>query len=123
MCGDKSAPLDYFDATFTVMSHCSAWKVADTTRALIPDATDSRGSAPFHLDHCMPRRGSEGGWPTWVPDWQDIGKYGMEPWPVNDFDAAPGMLPTPSSQCGDLAVLCRLGCYFDKITGVMPPPR
>ncbi|KAK7409673.1 hypothetical protein QQX98_008116 [Neonectria punicea] len=94
------------------------------TRALI---NDGRG---FRLDWCTPREENPDGSPSWVPDWREIGKYGVELYPISyggPFNAAVGM-PAPPQQIrfsndDKIDLLRRAGCRVDVVIEVMRPPR
>ncbi|KAH8783438.1 heterokaryon incompatibility protein-domain-containing protein [Diaporthe sp. PMI_573] len=114
----KGLRVDYsksFVQVFTVL-----------TRTLISDGDKDRSS--FHLDWCNPGE-TTGSLPTWVPDWREVGMYGVRVYPINHrqtFNATDGMLqPTPalSSECDCSKILRRVGCRVDEITEVMQPPE
>ncbi|KAI1373742.1 heterokaryon incompatibility protein-domain-containing protein [Hypoxylon crocopeplum] len=99
---------------------------ASATKALIRDG--DLHEDPFHLDRCVPRGDSErpDGLPSWVPDWEKIGRNGVLIYCNNYlqvFDAAAGMPPPRDEDNTSLLVLRRPGCYVDVITEVMPPPE
>lgn len=82
----------------------------------------------FKLGWCTPRK-EIGPLPSWVPDWQMVGKYGFRVYPIDysaSFDAASGIQalePAASSNCLDPLVLRRSGCQVDVIMDVLPPPE
>ncbi|KAI5466983.1 heterokaryon incompatibility protein-domain-containing protein [Mariannaea sp. PMI_226] len=97
------------------------------TRALIYDGHTHHGS--YHLGSCVPRRDNPCHLPSWVPDWREIGKYGVEVFPINYrcfFNAISGMqMPPPIINCesDNKEGLFRCsGCRVDIITEVMQPP-
>jgi hypothetical protein len=98
------------------------------TRALIREG-DKQHRPSFHLHRCVPRTRNTNHLPSWVPDWREIGKYGVKVYPVNHlevFNATAGMLPpSPVTTSRDdySAVLCRPGCRVDTIIEVMQPPE
>lgn len=102
---------------------------ARATKALLKNNSDQRRSEPFCLDACVP--GEETGpLPTWVPDWQQIGKYGLGTYPINHyrvFDATPDTdaLDTGTDSVSDnnILILPYTGCRVDVISEVMPPPE
>ncbi|KAF4467668.1 Heterokaryon incompatibility [Fusarium albosuccineum] len=95
------------------------------TRALISSGDEHHNF--FRLDCCMPRE-INGHLPTWVPDWREIGMYGVQVYPINHrrtFNAADGLsaqIPALSVE-KDKNVLHRFGCRVDVITQVMDPPE
>ncbi|WYZ35432.1 hypothetical protein EsH8_X_000079 [Colletotrichum jinshuiense] len=95
------------------------------TRFLLRSASED---AYFRLD-CVNPGDPNGPLPTWVPDWRDIGKYGVKPYPIKynshykayggksgQIEAIPGVLEN------NLGCLHRRGCLVDEIVEVMPPP-
>ncbi|KAF7535053.1 hypothetical protein G7054_g5743 [Neopestalotiopsis clavispora] len=98
---------------------------AALTRALLI-AADEKLEVFHFFAHCEPRN-YDSDLPTWVPDWQWIGRYGLPALKFNDFErfnAAVGM-PAPtraeSDERGRPMVLRRPGCVVDLITDVMKP--
>ncbi|KAK8075525.1 hypothetical protein PG997_010188 [Apiospora hydei] len=98
------------------------------TRALIRDG-DLHQNWQFHLDQCVRMKKSErlNNLPSWVPDWEGIGKRGISVYHIgysDDFAATAGKIPTWTVD-DDMTshILRRPGCYVDVITEVMPPPR
>ncbi|KAL7897449.1 heterokaryon incompatibility domain-containing protein [Trichoderma sp. SZMC 28014] len=100
------------------------------TRALISIGDEVQNS--YHLDHCIPRQGNTGdALPSWVPDWQNIGKVGTRGRPMNylrvspiDFDATLGIHnPTLPHNTNDdsLGTIHRAGCRVDIITDILQP--
>ncbi|KAJ0287876.1 hypothetical protein CBS470a_005141 [Colletotrichum nupharicola] len=81
---------------------------------------------PFNLDIVRPGD-PEGELPTWVPDFRDIGRYGVRPHPINQggmfFSAAQGEYQSDR----DISVgvrestLHRRGCVVDEVTEVFQP--
>ncbi|KAK1447101.1 hypothetical protein CMEL01_08940 [Colletotrichum melonis] len=87
------------------------------------------GSSRFRLDSTVPGD-RNGTLPTWVPDWQVIGQYGVSTWPISyshEFEAAAQRKQRrKASDClviqdGRTSIL-QEGCYVDKVTEVMAPP-
>ncbi|KAL9622166.1 MAG: hypothetical protein Q9160_003509 [Pyrenula sp. 1 TL-2023] len=108
----------------TDYSKTDAEVFAMVTKALLCNKNSKRPFEPFCLDSCVPRQ-EIGLLPTWVPDWQEIGKYGLGTYPINhygEFDATP---ETDKSDNGtdsisdNLLVLPRAGCRVDVISDVM----
>ncbi|KAF5005238.1 hypothetical protein FDECE_8296 [Fusarium decemcellulare] len=95
------------------------------TRTLISSGDEDRFS--FHLDFCNPGDPT-GELPTWVPDWQEIGNWGVRTYRINHFPQykatgrSLGQVSTLSVE-GDAHVLYRFGCRVDVITEVMHPPE
>ncbi|KAI3543786.1 hypothetical protein CSPX01_06109 [Colletotrichum filicis] len=92
---------------------------------------DSPGGGPsrFRLDSTVPGD-RNGTLPTWVPDWQVIGRYGRFALPISyihEFEAAAQRQQRQkASDClvirdGRTSIL-QEGCYVDKVTEVMAPP-
>ncbi|KAK3321917.1 heterokaryon incompatibility protein-domain-containing protein [Apodospora peruviana] len=81
----------------------------------------------FNLNCSFPKKDLSGNFPTWVPDWVAIGKYGIEPFPLGlaRFDAAAaGTLLQPDNldeNPEDVLLLRCSGCRVDVITEVMTP--
>lgn len=95
------------------------------TRVLLISADEKLES--FHLDCCEPKN-YHTNLPTWVPDWERLGKHGYMITIFNyegRFNATPGM-PAPTRAQNDHGgrpmVLRRPGCTVDLITDVMEPP-
>ncbi|KAK2015139.1 HET-domain-containing protein [Colletotrichum eremochloae] len=96
------------------------------TRSLIENSSES---AYFRLD-CVNPGDPNGQLPTWVPDWRDIGKYGVETYPIH-FDCLYRASGGKSEQIkaphgavqGNSHCLRRSGCLVDEIIEVMPPPK
>ena len=96
------------------------------TRALIYDGDEN--PLAYQLDHCVPRqiRDSPDSLPSWVPDWEEIGRRGVAVYPINHlraFNAAAG-IPTPPrlrncSEDDACGLLRCSGCYVDIVTDVM----
>ncbi|KAF4778590.1 hypothetical protein HER10_EVM0007452 [Colletotrichum scovillei] len=93
---------------------------------------DSPGGGPsrFRLDSTVPGD-RNGTLPTWVPDWQAIGQYGVFTWPINyshEFKAAAQRKQRrKASDClviqdGRTSIL-QEGCYVDEVTQVMAAPK
>ncbi|VUC25526.1 unnamed protein product [Clonostachys rosea] len=102
---------------------------AEITRALFDEHSSDHGPKPgeFGLDYCLPGE-VDGSLPTWVPDWREIGVYGVRTWQINhyrNFNAAGNILQpaTPSSNGEGLGMLRKAGCRVDVITEVMEPPE
>lgn len=98
------------------------------TRALLRDG-ELRPCQVFHLDQCVPtdNSGRSKDLPSWVPDWEGIGKRGIPVYHVGYTKAfaASGEIectPTPRDTTTS-HILRRHGCYVDVITEVMPPPQ
>ncbi|KAI5456036.1 heterokaryon incompatibility protein-domain-containing protein [Mariannaea sp. PMI_226] len=95
------------------------------TRAVLYDKYESR---VFTLD-CCPPRNAAGPLPSWVPAWEDIGKYGTRFYRVNQsemFYAAGRTKPTATlsvHERADPLLLRRQGCRADVITHVMKVPE
>ncbi|CAG9952969.1 unnamed protein product [Clonostachys rosea f. rosea IK726] len=103
---------------------------AEITRLLLDESSSLERPDPhaFYLDSCLPGE-IDGPLPTWVPDWREVGKYGVRTWEISycrDFKAA-GNIPQPASTpnigVGSLGILCKTGCRVDVITDVMEPPE
>ncbi|KAK8122722.1 Heterokaryon incompatibility protein [Apiospora sp. TS-2023a] len=99
-----------------------------STRALLRDG-ELHPSQVFHLDQCVPKGHSERTrrLPSWVPDWEVIGKKGLPVYCINHsmaFAAASDITPSPTT-CDNINphILRRRGCYVDVITEVMTPPQ
>jgi hypothetical protein len=95
------------------------------TRAMI--SSEDEDHASFELDFCNPGE-STGYLPTWVPDWCEIGKWGVRTYRINHYGIhkSTGRLSGRGrslSVNGDANVLHRLGCRVDRITNVMHPPE
>ncbi|KAK8016654.1 hypothetical protein PG993_014843 [Apiospora rasikravindrae] len=98
------------------------------TRALIRDG-DLHQHWQFHLDQCVPMKKSErlDNLPSWVPDWEGIGKRGISVYHIgysDEFAATADKMPILTVD-DDITshILRRPGCYVDVITEVMSPPR
>ncbi|CAH0058060.1 unnamed protein product [Clonostachys solani] len=102
----------------------------EITRALLDESSSLERPEPhaFYLDSCLPGE-IDGPLPTWVPDWGEIGKYGVRTWEINYFRYfnAAGNIPQPASTLsngvGSLGIICKAGCRVDVITKVMEPPE
>ncbi|EXF81291.1 hypothetical protein CFIO01_07811 [Colletotrichum fioriniae PJ7] len=88
------------------------------------------GHSRFRLDSTVPGN-RNGTLPTWVPDWQVIGQYGVFTWPISyshGFEAAAQRKQRrKASDClvkqdGRTSIL-QEGCYVDKVTQVMAAPK
>ena len=100
------------------------------TRSLIYDGDENRPA--YHLDQCVPKQrwDSPDSLPSWVPDWEAIGKHGPEVYPINysrAFNATAG-IPTPPRprNCNEddaRGILRCPGCCVDVVTDVMHPPQ
>ncbi|KAH7125889.1 heterokaryon incompatibility protein-domain-containing protein [Dactylonectria macrodidyma] len=95
------------------------------TKVLISSGDDDHIS--FHLDCCNPGE-TTGLLPTWVPDWREIGMYGVQNFRINNrktFNATGSVFaPVPAlSVEGDGNVLRCFGCRVDVITEVMQLPE
>ncbi|RKK17927.1 hypothetical protein BFJ66_g16448 [Fusarium oxysporum f. sp. cepae] len=95
------------------------------TRAMI--SSEDKDHASFDLDFCNPGE-STGYLPTWVPDWCEIGMWGVRTYRINHYGIhkATGRLSGRGralSVKGDANVLHRFGCRVDEITNVMHPPE
>ena len=100
------------------------------TRALIYNGVENLRA--YHLDQCVPKQRWDppDSLPSWVPDWEAIGKYGPDVYPINYFRAfnATAKISTPPRprNCNedDIRGLLRCpGCYVDIVTDVMQPPQ
>ncbi|KAK1957497.1 HET-domain-containing protein [Colletotrichum sublineola] len=96
------------------------------TRSLIENSSEN---AYFRLD-CVNPGDPNGQLPTWVPDWRDIGKYGVETWPIHYdhlYRASGGQPEQTKAQHSvvqdNLNCLRQSGCLVDEIIEVMPPPQ
>ncbi|KAF2995967.1 hypothetical protein E8E14_003229 [Neopestalotiopsis sp. 37M] len=100
---------------------------AALTRALLIAANEKLEGR--HLFACCETRNYDSDLPTWVPDWQWIGRHGLPALRFNDFDrfnAAVGMSAPTRAESGERGrpmVLRRPGCVVDLITDVMEPPE
>ncbi|KLO81373.1 Uncharacterized protein LW93_8082 [Fusarium fujikuroi] len=95
------------------------------TRAMI--SSEDEDQASFDIDFCNPGL-STGYLPTWVPDWREIGNWGVRTYRINHYGIykATGRLSGPEralSVEGDANALHRFGCRVDEITHVMHPPE
>ncbi|KAM0479030.1 hypothetical protein ACHAPX_005009 [Trichoderma viride] len=98
------------------------------TRALISSC--DKGKSSYHLDHCVPREeNTPSTLPSWVPDWQEIGKVGSNKPEMNRggyFDATSNIpIPIlPGNENDDsLGILRRAGCRVDIITEILQPHK
>ncbi|KAF4810068.1 Heterokaryon incompatibility protein 6, OR allele [Colletotrichum siamense] len=116
--GMKSDYTQSFGKTFT-----------QATRAML----ESSGEPYFNIDSVKPGK-LEGELPTWVPDFREIGRSGVRPYPINYgekyFSAARGKSQpqrdvSPGFREG--SALHRRGCIVDEVTEVLqwlrPAPR
>jgi len=103
-----------------------------TTRALICDENKGSGPLVYQLDQCVPRQRGDPPFdslPSWVPEWQVIGKRGVQVNPINyfgAFNATAGMSPPRPRNGGEddsRGILRYPGCRVDVITAVMQPPQ
>ncbi|PNP37669.1 hypothetical protein TGAMA5MH_10437 [Trichoderma gamsii] len=98
------------------------------TRAMMSKGDKDKNS--YHLDRCVPREDNiPSTLPSWVPDWQEIGKVGSNEPEINRdgyFDAT-STIPIPilpSNENDDsLGILHRAGCRVDIITEILQPHR
>ncbi|KAK7222623.1 hypothetical protein V2G26_010626 [Clonostachys chloroleuca] len=103
---------------------------AEITKLLLDESSSLEPPDPhaFYLDCSLPGE-IDGPLPTWVPDWQEIGKYGVRTWEINyfrDFKAAGNTsqpVITPNNGVGSLGILRKAGCRVDVVTEVMEPPE
>ncbi|CAH0027199.1 unnamed protein product [Clonostachys rhizophaga] len=103
---------------------------AEITRLLLDESSslERPDRRAFYLDSCLPGE-IDGPLPTWVPDWREVGKYGVRTWEIGygrDFKAAGNIAQpasTPNNCVGSLEILCKTGCRVDVITEVMEPPE
>lgn len=98
------------------------------TRALI--SSGDKGKNSYHLDRCVPREeNTPSTLPSWVPDWQKIGKVGSNKPEMNrggHFDATRNIsIPIlPGNENDDsLGILRRVGCRVDIITEILQPHK
>ncbi|EQB48552.1 hypothetical protein CGLO_12180 [Colletotrichum gloeosporioides Cg-14] len=93
------------------------------TRAML------EGSAPsyFNLDSVKPGE-TEGELPTWVPDFREIGRSGVRPYPINHgekyFSAAGGKCQSTRDVSAGFqkgSALHRRGCIVDEVIEVLQP--
>lgn len=96
------------------------------TRAFISNRDKDKYS--YHLDYCVPREESTRNiLPSWVPDWQELGKLGATKPEMNRngfFNATDNIsipILTHSKNDDLLGILRRAGCRVDIITDVMQP--
>lgn len=121
----RTIPIDYNLSRAQVFTNAC--------RAMLGDVSDGR---VFSLDSVVPRTedSSSSDLPSWVPDWEQVGKAGRMPRPIvflcrGQADACAG-LPrelfaslgpdvTPEEEWNTLRIS---GCYVDVITEVMARP-
>ena len=103
--------------------------LAEFTKAVFGSPT-YRCVRDVNLDHSFPKQ-NDGitNYPSWVPDWESIGKYGIMPFPFSNHaeGGAAGELRQPLGMNDgtpeDALILRRRGCRVAVITEVMKPPE
>ena len=112
---------DYSKATGHVL--------AEFTKAAFRSPRDRYGSRLSLADSFPKRNDAIPNYPTWVPDWETIGKYGLQPFPFSSDSecGAAGELRQPPDANDDspeeVLRLRRHGCRVAVITEVMTPPE
>ncbi|OHE97368.1 hypothetical protein CORC01_07423 [Colletotrichum orchidophilum] len=97
------------------------------TTAVLDSPND--GMFQFRLDSINP--GDQNGTlPTWVPDWQIIGQYGVKTWPLSlgrELKAATQRKQQRRASCcvvrDGKTSISQQGCYVDRVTEVMAAPE
>lgn len=101
-----------------------------TTLARILISRGDEDHTSFLLDFCK-SGDTSGPLPTWVPDWREIGMYGVSPYRINhrlSFNATRGIFqptlalhPGAGKEARDDGALRRIGCRVGIVAGVMQP--
>ncbi|KAK1707925.1 heterokaryon incompatibility protein-domain-containing protein [Colletotrichum lupini] len=99
----------------------------EITATMLSNPVESETLPNFTLD-CITPGSPNGRLPTWVPDWQEIGRHGLVTWPIS---YGTGFKATASRRQSRRALysvvrgvkpsILQRGCYVDRITEVMKP--